>query len=142
MLQGALDDVRSKAGPRAAGSAPRPEAAPAGATVSGTVAIDASLKGRVGAGDTLMVIARVPGSRMPVAVVRVSAGLLPYQYTLDDSVAMSPQARISSTPEVEVEARISKSGQAKAEAGDLVSAVQTVKVGARGVAINVAEVRR
>ena len=88
-----------------------------------------------------MVIARVPGSRMPVAVLRVQVTQLPLAFTLDDSLAMSPQARISTANTVEVEARISKSGMAQAEPGDLISAVQTVKVGAGGVALRVNSVR-
>jgi cytochrome c-type biogenesis protein CcmH len=43
--------------------------------------------------------------------------------------------------EVEVEARISKSGMAQAESGDLMSAVQTVKVGAKGIKLQVSKVR-
>jgi cytochrome c-type biogenesis protein CcmH len=88
-----------------------------------------------------MVIARVPGTRMPVAVLRVRASDLPLKFTLDDSMSMSPQARISSASEVDIEARISKSGMARPEPGDLISGVQTVKVGAKDVTLKVAQVR-
>jgi cytochrome c-type biogenesis protein CcmH len=44
--------------------------------------------------------------------------------------------------EVEVEARVSKSGMAQPAAGDLMSAVQTVKVGSSGVTLQVAQVRQ
>ena len=81
-----------------------------------------------------MVIARAPGSRMPVAVVRARVSDLPLTFTLDDSLSMSPQAKISLASQVDVEARISKSGMAQPEPGDLMSAVQTVKVGASGIA--------
>ena len=56
-------------------------------------------------------------------------------------MAMSPQARISGAAQVEIEARISKSGMAQAEPGDLITAVQTVKVGATGVRLLVNKVR-
>jgi len=88
-----------------------------------------------------MVIARVPGTRMPVAVLRARATELPLKFTLDDALAMSPQARMSLASEVDVEARISKSGMAQPEPGDLISAVQTVKVGTQGLKIRVAKVR-
>ncbi len=152
-LEGAIAEVRGLAGPAGAAAvaqgstvvrtlaAPAAQAAAGGATVSGTVTLDAQLKSRVGAGDTLMVIARAPGTRMPLAVLRVPARTFPLQFTLDDSLAMSPQAAISGASDVEVEARISKTGQARAEPGDLISAVQVVKVGAKGVAISVAQVR-
>jgi cytochrome c-type biogenesis protein CcmH len=148
MLQSYIDDARGKGGikpsvaPKAAKSskpaAPRSGAA---ASVSGEVVLDAALNGRAAPDDTLMVIARVPGTRMPVAVLRVRAADLPLQFTLDDALSMSPQARISMATEVEVEARISKSGMAQPESGDLISTVQTVKVGAQGLKIRVAKVR-
>nr|WP_295775178.1 c-type cytochrome biogenesis protein CcmI [Rhodoferax sp.] len=124
-----------------AGIATGPTKANAAASVSGLVEVDAALKAKAAPGDTVLVIARVPGTRMPVAVLRTSAAALPLQFTLDDSLSMSPQARISAATEVEVEARISKSGMAQAESGDLISAVQTVKVGAEGIKLQVNKVR-
>lgn len=44
---------------------------------------------------------------------------LPTTVTLDDSVSMSPQMKLSAVPEVVVVARVSKSGTAGAQAGDL-----------------------
>jgi cytochrome c-type biogenesis protein CcmH len=140
MLQGAIDDVRAKAGLPAKAPAVALGAA-AGGNISGTVELDPSLKGKAAPDDTVMVIARLPGSRMPLAAVRLRAAELPVKFTLDDSLSMNPQSPISAAAEVEVEARISKTGLAKAEPGDLISAVQTVKVGARGVALRVAKVR-
>lgn len=113
----------------------------AAASVSGQVDLDAALKAKAAPGDTVMVIARVPGTRMPVAVLRARASELPLKFTLDDSLSMSPQARISAATEVEVEARISKSGMAQAEPGDLMSSVQTVKVGTNGIKLQVSKVR-
>jgi len=113
----------------------------AAASVSGQVDLDAALKAKAAPGDTVMVIARVPGTRMPVAVLRARASELPLKFTLDDSLSMSPQARISAASEVEVEARISKSGMAQAEPGDLMSSVQTVKVGTSGIKLQVSKVR-
>jgi cytochrome c-type biogenesis protein CcmH len=125
----------------AANSGGAPAKASAGASVSGQVELDASLKAKAGPNDTVMVIARAPGSRMPVAVVRANASELPLKFTLDDSLALTPQARISMASQVEVEARISKSGMAQAEPGDLISAVQTVKLGASGIKLQVNKVR-
>lgn len=113
----------------------------ASASVRGQVVLDAALKAKAAPSDTVMVIARAPGSRMPVAVVRANVSELPLQFTLDDSLAMSPQARISAASQVEVEARISKSGMAQPESGDLISAVQTVKVGTSGIKLQVSKVR-
>ena len=141
MLQSAIDDVRGRLGAPATRPVPVAAAAATGASVSGSVDLAPALKSKMAPGDTVMVIARLPGSRMPVAVLRVRGAALPMQFTLDDSLAMSPASLLSSASQVEVEARISRSGQAKAEPGDLVSAVQTVKVGAKGVKLDVAQVR-
>ncbi len=111
------------------------------ASVGGQVVLDDALRSKIGQGDTIMVIARAPGTRMPVAVLRANVSALPLSYTLDDSLAMSPQARISSLSEVAIEARISKSGMAQSEAGDLISDVQTVKVGVKGLRLLVNQVR-
>jgi cytochrome c-type biogenesis protein CcmH len=148
-LQAALAEVRGKS-PSAA-QVPAAQAAPAatpviaaadgGASVTGTVELDAALKGKASAKDTIMVIARAPGMRMPLAVLRVPASQFPLKFTLDDSLSMSPQAKLSGASEVEVEARVSKSGQALPEPGDLFSPVQTVKVGAKNVTLKVGQVR-
>jgi cytochrome c-type biogenesis protein CcmH len=113
----------------------------AATSVSGQVELDAALKSKAGPNDTVMVIARGQGSRMPVAVVRANVSELPLKFSLDDSLAMSPQARISMSSQVEVEARISKSGMAQPESGDLISTVQTVKLGASGIKLQVNKVR-
>jgi cytochrome c-type biogenesis protein CcmH len=139
-LQRAIQDVRARAALAAKAPAVA-EAAAAGRDVSGTVELDPSLKDKAGPEDTVMVIARLPGTRMPVAAVRLRAAELPVKFMLDDSQSMNPQSPISAATEVEVEARISKSGLAKAEPGDLISAVQTVKVGAGGVLLQVTQVR-
>jgi cytochrome c-type biogenesis protein CcmH len=113
-----------------------------GGGISGTVELAAALKAKASPSDTVMVIARVPGTRMPLAVLRVKASDLPMKFTLDDSLSMSPQARLSGATQVEVEARVSKSGQAQPLPGDLISAVQVVKVGAKSVALEVTQVRQ
>ena len=53
---------------------------------------------------------------MPLAILRKQVKDLPLTFTLDDSMAMSPAARLSSAPRVVVGARISKRGEATAAA--------------------------
>ena len=62
-------------------------------------------------------------------------------FALNDTLAMNPNALLSQQSEVAIEVRISKSGMAKQEAGDLISAVQTVKVGASNLQLLVNQVR-
>lgn len=109
--------------------------------VSGQVGISSELQSKVQAGDTLMVIARKPGERMPVAVLRTAVTAFPMSFVLNDALAMSPNALISQLPEVSVEVRISKTGMAMPESGDLISAPQTIKVGSNNIRLMINQVR-
>jgi len=97
--------------------------------VSGIVEVAADLQSKIKAGDILMVIARKPGERMPVAVLKTDVTKFPMSFVLNDALAMNPQMPISQLPEVSVEVRISKTGMAKAETGDLISKPKIVTVG-------------
>jgi len=95
--------------------------------VSGEVTLAESLKQKVPAGLTLFIVAKSinsPGA--PVAVVRAQTGQWPLKFMLDDSLAMLPERKLSTTGRVTVEARISRSGAAASQAGDLQSAPTTV----------------
>jgi len=90
------------------------------ARVSGVVDLDPQLKDRVSPDDTVFIFARaVDGPAMPLAILRVKVSDLPMHFTLDDSLAMSPMARLSAFPKVVVGARVSKSGNAMPSSGDL-----------------------
>ena len=91
--------------------------------------------------DILFVFARAAeGPRMPLAILRKQVKDLPLTFTLDDSMAMSPAAKLSSTPRVVVGARISASGNATAQAGDLQGFSAPVAPGAAGLKIQIADV--
>ncbi|OIQ99066.1 cytochrome c-type biogenesis protein CcmH precursor [mine drainage metagenome] len=126
----AITEARQKSGGK-------PESkAVSGTTVSGRVTLAPALADKVQPGDTLFVFARaVGGPPMPLAVLRTRAGDLPLSFTLDDSLALNPQLKLSGAKEVKVEARISKSGNATPQRGDLIGASAVVKPGAKGVDI-------
>jgi cytochrome c-type biogenesis protein CcmH len=109
--------------------------------INGTVEINPDLKSRIKPDYIVMVIARAPGARMPVAIMRGKAADLPLRFVLNDALAMTPDALISNLSEATIEVRISKSGQAKAEPGDLYSEIQTVKVGTNNLKVVVDQVR-
>lgn len=104
--------------------------------VSGTVTLVPALKAKAKPDDVVFVFARAAeGSRMPLAILKRKVSELPLKFTLDDSMAMSPAAKISTTPQVIIGARISKSGEAMPRAGDLQGASAPVKNDASGVAV-------
>lgn len=130
-IRNQIAEARSRAGlppltdePIAA-NAPQAPSMPATTTASGpslTVRVDIApeLKAKVSAQDVLFVFARAPtGPRMPLAIQRLSAASLPMTVVLDDSMGMTPAMKLSSVEQVIVGARISKSGNAAAQTGDL-----------------------
>ncbi len=139
-LDRAIAEARDKMGlppipPRAAAEAPSNKVADAAASsISGRVTLVNELKGLVAPTDTVFVYATpVSGSRMPVAIVRTTADKLPLDFVLDDSTAMNPNVKLSNMSEVTVRVRISKSGQATAQAGDLGVSLSPVKPGSKGL---------
>ena len=111
--------------------------------ITGRVSLAPKLRDRVGADDTLFIFARaVDGPRMPLAVVRTTASSLPRDFRLDDSMAMTPAARLSAAGRVIVEARVSKSGSATPAPGDLRGTSAAVKPGAHDVSIAIDDIVR
>lgn len=119
---------------------PNASNAPAAATASiaGRVQVHPELATKLAPTDTVFVVARAveangAGSRMPIAVLRLQAKDLPSAFTLDDTLTLNAERTLSAFTQVVVSARVSKSGQAMAQAGDLESAAQTVRLGAKNV---------
>lgn len=114
----------------------------AGPTVRGTVTLSAALKAQAKPEDTVFIFARNaeagPGApRMPLAIVRKQVKDLPAAFTLDDSLAMGPGMGLSSARQVVVGARISGSGQAMPQPGDLEGLSAPVAVGSQGVVVEI-----
>ena len=104
--------------------------------ISGTVSIAPSLAGKGSATDTLFVFAReTNGPPMPVAIMRATKKDLPFTFRLDDSNSMMPSRKLSDVAMVVIVARLSKSGQAMPQSGDLEGMSQPVKPGTDGVTI-------
>lgn len=137
-IAASIAEARSKGG---LAPASKPVISNQGAGVTGQVEIAPELKSKIKAGDVLMVIARKPGERMPVAVLKTPVTAFPISFVLNDALAMSPNALISQLPEVSVEVRISKTGMAMPESGDLISAPQTIKVGASNARLIIGQIR-
>jgi cytochrome c-type biogenesis protein CcmH len=84
------------------------------------VTLDPKFKDSVGPNDTLFVFAKAAhGPPMPLAITRLTAAQLPASVTLTDAMGMVPSLTLSQFPQIVVGARISKSGNAIAQSGDL-----------------------
>lgn len=130
-----------KAGPRVAEpvepKAPPPKvAAGGGSSVSGTIKLDPAFASKVAPTDTVFIYARaVQGPRAPLAVLRRQIKDLPAEFKLDDSMAMSPEMRLSKFSEVVVGARVSRDGEARPKSGDPQGLSKPVKTGATGIVV-------
>jgi len=134
--RGAGSSSGSSATPGAADGQAKPPAATAASSVTGTVSIDASLADRMRAGDTLYVIARQAGGPpIPIAAVREANAQLPMKFTIGDADAMDPSRRLSSAESLVLEARLSRSGNAMRQPGDLYGQRAGVAPGQRDVTI-------
>jgi len=138
-----LSDAPASQVASAANAKPAPKSAEgnAGKSITGQVTVAFNVAGYVKGGETLFIFARSEGGpRMPLAVVRATARELPLKFALDDSQAMSPQVKLSGAEAVRIEARISKSGNAMPQPGDLTGTSAVVRPGARDVKVIVDKV--
>ncbi|MEO5863763.1 MAG: hypothetical protein ABIQ79_01830 [Nitrospiraceae bacterium] len=104
--------------------------------ISGKVVIGPGLAAKGSPTDTLFVFAReANGPPMPVAILRATKKDLPFTFRLDDSNSMMPSRKLSDVGMVVIVARLSKSGQAMAQSGDLEGMSQPVKPGTEGITI-------
>ena len=117
--------------------APQAAAANPEAAITGKASLSPALAGKVAPTDIVFIMARSggAGNMPPLAVLRKQVKDLPLQFTLDDSMAMQPQLKLSGFNQVVVVARVSRSGTPMAQAGDLQGMTGTVKPGAKGLNI-------
>ena len=102
-------------------------AATDGSRISGTVQISAELAGQAAPGTTLFIYATDGSpSGPPLAVLRLRVDRWPVSFVLDDADAMIPGRNLSAVKTVQLEARISQSGEALPRAGDLVGKLANV----------------
>jgi cytochrome c-type biogenesis protein CcmH len=140
-LDEAIASVQQKLGitPKAvAAQTAKPTPSNAALSVSGRVTLSANLKGKTQPSDAVFIYATpANGERMPLAIFKTTVANLPLSFTLDDSTAMSPERKLSGAGEVFVKVRVSKSGNAMPQSGDLLGSIGPVKVGAQGLQVEI-----
>ncbi len=110
-IQGGIERARERLG------VPTEKAQTPAAAGQLTVKVElaAALQDQVQPSDSVFVFARAAsGPPMPLAVKRLTVADLPAQVSLSDSDAMMPQLKISGFEQVQLVARISRSGNATA----------------------------
>lgn len=140
-IRTSIADAQARSGANPAPAAEKAAPPAAAASIRGVVALDASLRGRVADTDTVFVFARpVAGPRMPLAATRLTVKDLPARFSLDDSMSMAGGPKLSEQKQVTVGARISKSGNAIPQPGDLEGLVEGVSVGSDGVRLTISRI--
>jgi cytochrome c-type biogenesis protein CcmH len=93
------------------------------------VTLAPDLQQSVNPSDTVFVYAQaLSGPQMPVAIVRKQVADLPLTLSLTDNMAMMPAMKLSNFAQVKLVARISKSGNAVQQTGDLIGIIEPVVV--------------
>jgi cytochrome c-type biogenesis protein CcmH len=143
IVQVANDNIKEALAAAAAGNQPAVEESSVTPTtqatqVAGTVELDPALRSEVKDTDPVFVFARASeGPRFPLAVLRKQVKDLPFSFVLDDSMSMMPDAKLSGFASLVVSARISKSGNATPQVGDLEGSVSSVQPGAKNLKIRI-----
>lgn len=108
------------------------------ATVTGRVQLDPNLASQASGNDTVFIFARAAqGPKMPLAILRKQVSELPVEFQLDETMAMMPAMSLANYREVVVGARISKTGNATPQSGDLQGQSEIIQVGAKDVSITI-----
>lgn len=116
----------------------QPEAQPAetasgkDAKTTGSITIEVSLADELRTNtdpqDTVFIYAQaLSGPKMPLAIVRKRVGDLPLKVSLSDADAMMPAMKLSNFKEIKLLARISKTGNAMPQSGDLIGSLDNIQ---------------
>jgi cytochrome c-type biogenesis protein CcmH len=106
-----------------------PEAKVSNFTLSVQVSLAPKLQKAAAAEDTVFIYAQaISGPKMPLAIVRKHVSDLPLTVSLNDSMAMMPNMKLSNFASVKLLARISKSGNAMTQPNELIGIIEQVNL--------------
>ncbi len=108
--------------------------------IQGEVRLSPEVQSQIAAGATLFVYAMAEeGSRRPVAIWRGTPTSWPVRFALSDSMGMGAPPVLSSLAQVRLVARVSKTGSAQKQEGDLQMELSGVKTGVQGVVLQITD---
>ena len=133
-----MKDQQKNLPPVQASSTPFSKASVTGAagTVSGVISISPTLKSKVKPDSILFIFARAAdGPKIPLAIIDLPASGLPVEFTLNDAMAVMPSMKLSRFERVQIVARVSHSGSAAPQSGDLEGQTVPVSVGSKNLRV-------
>lgn len=132
-----IETLLANMGSQTAPATSEPSSAQTNKASEASIAIEVSLapqlQASVNPGDTVFIYAQaLSGPKMPLAIIRKQVSDLPLKVNLDDTLAMMPAMKLSNFAKVKLLARISKSGNAMTQPGDLLGVVEEADSSGQG----------
>ncbi|MDD5319925.1 MAG: c-type cytochrome biogenesis protein CcmI [Methylococcales bacterium] len=132
-IQGLLAKIESEAPQAASQPEAKQQANVPGVAIEVRVSLAQELQKSVSPGDTVFIYAQaLSGPKMPLAIVRKQVSDLPLTVSLNDAMAMMPNLKLSNFANVKLLARISRSGNAMSQPGDLIGVIEQVALADKG----------
>lgn len=109
--------------------------------LTGQIKIADALRAKLPNAATVFIVARpADGQRLPIAVSRQPFAKLPFEFVLGDEQSMTPDRKLSGFDQVILEARISVSGNAIRQSGDLIGTSKPIKLDGAAVELLIDQV--
>lgn len=135
------DDLLRLESLQAGGAAPATGADARSEGVAGEVRLAPALRElRLTPQARVFVVVRAPDRPQPVAALRLPADALPARFALGEAHLLDPAISLSSPAALQIQARLSFSGQASVQAGDVYSPAVPLQAGAADVLLEIGAV--
>ena len=132
-IQGLLAKIESESPQAATQPEASQQANTPGVAIDVQVSLAPELQKSTSPSDTVFIYAQaLAGPKMPLAIIRKQVSDLPVTVSLNDAMSMMPNMKLSNFANVKLLARISKSGNAISQPGDLIGVIDQVALPDKG----------